>query len=68
MNANGYQIIVESLGAATSTPTSVFYSTAVTTPGIDGINSGATYYLDIIAYTTGMLALNPDCSITVRNN
>ena len=67
LSANGYNLIFNSVGAATSAGAPAGWINIPNIAGVNGMSSG-TYIIDIIAYCTGIIQLNPNSTLTVRNN
>ena len=66
LSANGYNLVFNSIGSATSGAPAGWSNT----PNVSGLNgmSAGSYIIDIVAYCTGIIQLNQNQTITVRNN
>jgi hypothetical protein len=56
-----------SLQDGAGTPLYVHLGTTITTPGVDGITSGDTYTVDVLAWTTVIATIDPRGGMDVIN-
>ena len=67
LSANGYNFVFNSIGAATASGAPAGWSNTPNISGVNGMSAGS-YIIDIVAYCTGIIQLNQNQTITVRNN
>lgn len=63
----GYKVIVRNNSVQTAGAVQLQYDNILVTSGVDGITDGANYEINVIAYTTSVLGLQPNGSIDVRH-
>ena len=67
LSANGYNLVFNSIGAATASGAPAGWSNTPNIGEVNGMSAG-TYIIDIVAYCTGIIQLNQNQTITVRNS